>query len=381
MLLAGIVLCFLYLPLILKPFQYEPWIALPFHVTYAFLGQLFFLISALLILKKRGVWPVVFFPRPVEMARESLISFGLVIVMSISVGILVHFLGRALGLQREAPNLMRIMQNGPSNGLVIAVMLMGFLLAPVAEELFFRGFLHNALKKWLPITAAVGIQTTLFAVTHHYDLLNTVAILLIGLTFTLIYEQRKNLLRPMLMHAFLNGIAIVPFLLLSLQNYHVPAATWEAAGKDPEWIMPDDPEIPMQENGFEQWQYAINTWGSNGSRHWKKEASAFRSVCIYFPKDRTSCAKAKLGIVTIYSNHLFDYRRAITEAQDLMSGYPEQRPQIATALAKMGWSYYMLRDSERSHAAFRDIMTQHKDQLDAVKSAKKGLDWLEKLKK
>jgi len=376
---AGVVLFFPYILLILKPFQYEPWIALPFYSALAFLGQLSFLITALWIIKKRNAWPVVFMPRPVHLGREGLKAFALVLAMNLAVGLFVFFLGMALNMQREAPDLMRLMQGGPNSLPIIGIMLMGFLLAPVAEELFFRGFLYNALKQWLPVPAAIGIQSVLFAVIHNYDLLNTVAILLVGLTLTIIYQRQGNLLRPMLMHAFLNGMVIIPFLFLSMQNYHVPAATWEESRIDPAWMTPDSPDIPPQKNADDQWQYAVDTWGSKGSRQWKKEASAFRSVCLHFPEDRTACAKAKLGVITIYANHLFDYRRAVTEAQFLLKEYPEQRLQVASALAKMGWSHYMLQDFAQSRAAFLLVTQQHADSKNAAVSAQKGLLWLEKI--
>ncbi len=235
------------------------------------------------------------------------------------------------------------------------------------------------MKQWLPVPVAIGTQSVLFAVIHNYDLLNSVAILLVGLTVTIIYQRQGNLLRPMLMHAFLNGMVIIPFLFLSMQNYHVPAATWEESRTDPAWMLPDSPDIPLQKNGTDQWQYAVDTWGSKGSRQWKKEASAFRSVCLQFPEDRTACAKAKLGVITIYSSHLFDYRRAVAEAQLLLEEFPEQRLQVASALVKMGWSYYMLQDFAQSRAAFILVIQQHADSKDVAASAQKGLLWLDKI--
>ncbi len=99
-----------------------------------------FLITALWIIKKRNAWPVVFIPRPVQLGKEGLKAFVLVLAMNLAVGLFVLFLGMALNMQREAPDLMRLMQGGPNSLPIIGIMVMGFLLAPVAEELFFRGF-------------------------------------------------------------------------------------------------------------------------------------------------------------------------------------------------------------------------------------------------
>ncbi len=98
--------------------------------------------------------------------------------------------------------------------------------------------------------------------------------------------------------------------------------------------------------------YAISNWGSKGSKEWKKETNAFKAVSLWFPEDREACAKALNGMAAIYFRHLTDYRRGILTARMLEEKYPEQRGQCASALAKMGWSHYMIKEFDKSRKAF-----------------------------
>jgi len=83
-----------------------------------------------------------------------------------------------------------------------------------------------------------------------------------------------------------------------LQNFYIPAETWNEAKANPNWLNASPTEdIKQQKNGTQQRQYAIDTWGSRGSRQWKMEANAFNAVCIWFLKIEQNARKLKLGIV------------------------------------------------------------------------------------
>ncbi|MBI4260050.1 MAG: CPBP family intramembrane metalloprotease [Actinobacteria bacterium] len=85
------------------------------------------------------------------------------------------------------------------------------VLAPVAEELFFRGLLFGALRGRMPFLPAAAISAVVFAATHFqpdafsYLLLASV-ILVVGLGLALIYERRGSLLAPILAHALFNAV-------------------------------------------------------------------------------------------------------------------------------------------------------------------------------
>ncbi|MDY6839800.1 MAG: CPBP family intramembrane glutamic endopeptidase [Thermodesulfobacteriota bacterium] len=236
-----------------------------------------------------------------------------------------------------------VSQLPPVNSLLIVVgYILGFTVWPVAEELFFRGFLYNAIKSHVSPLAAGFIQAAVFAAVHPYDAVNTYFMaFLFGVALVIVYEKRKNLISPVLVHAIYNALFIVPLLVLIGHNYYRPATNWDEAIEKPEWLRPSPPaEIERQGNGMEQWLYAINKWGSQGERRWKMEMNAFNAVCIWFPQDRKACAKAKVGMITIYQRYLLDYRRSIVEAENLLQQYrrvSESMTQRAGLLHYKAW--------------------------------------------
>jgi membrane protease YdiL (CAAX protease family) len=94
------------------------------------------------------------------------------------------------------------------------------LLAPVAEELFFRGFLYTALRQRLGIAAAVTISSLVFAIGH-IDALGVVAAsFIIGIALALAYEYTRSLWVAIAIHAFNNSLAtVLVYLLMLVQAY------------------------------------------------------------------------------------------------------------------------------------------------------------------
>jgi membrane protease YdiL (CAAX protease family) len=97
----------------------------------------------------------------------------------------------------------------------LAFIAMAVTLAPFAEETFLRGLMYNALRQRLHPVLAAPLQAAVFGYLHPFGLANSVAIAMAGLALALIYEWRKTLLTPILLHAAVNGVGIL-FLAASL---------------------------------------------------------------------------------------------------------------------------------------------------------------------
>jgi membrane protease YdiL (CAAX protease family) len=108
------------------------------------------------------------------------------------------------------------------------------LLAPVAEELFFRGFFYTALRQRLGIVAAAMISSLVFAIGH-IDALGVVAAsFIMGIALALAYEYTRSLWAAIAIHAINNSLATVMlYLMLLLQSY------LQGQGIDPtQWTSP-----------------------------------------------------------------------------------------------------------------------------------------------
>ena len=77
----------------------------------------------------------------------------------------------------------------------ITFLLVGALIGPIAEEIFFRGILYGFFRRW-GIPAAVLLSTLLFVLPHsHSSALGIPVTQLIGgILFAVAYEIEKNLL-------------------------------------------------------------------------------------------------------------------------------------------------------------------------------------------
>jgi membrane protease YdiL (CAAX protease family) len=95
------------------------------------------------------------------------------------------------------------------------------ILAPIAEEVFFRGVVFNAWlreggRRWAYIGSAA-----LFAAIH-LSLLSFLPIFLLGLALAWVYQRRGNLLAPIAMHGTLNGISVAMALLVRFEVVQLP---------------------------------------------------------------------------------------------------------------------------------------------------------------
>ena len=97
----------------------------------------------------------------------------------------------------------------------LAFIAMAVTLAPVAEELFYRGLLYNALRQRLHPILAATVQAVVFGYKHPFGLANSVGIGMAALLLALFYEWRKTLLAPILVHATMNTVGMA-LLTLSL---------------------------------------------------------------------------------------------------------------------------------------------------------------------
>jgi len=86
---------------------------------------------------------------------------------------------------------------------VLYFFLVGGIVAPMTEEVFFRGILYGFLRRW-GIAVALVLSTCAFAFTHGlghgFPLTQVVG----GILFAAAYEMEKNLLVPITIHCLGN---------------------------------------------------------------------------------------------------------------------------------------------------------------------------------
>ena len=87
------------------------------------------------------------------------------------------------------------------------------LVAPVGEELFFRGFLFGALRRRFGLRIAAVASAVPFALVHFYVLLMPL-LLVFGIVLAYVYERRGSIFASIAAHAAFNVVGFLFYLLL-----------------------------------------------------------------------------------------------------------------------------------------------------------------------
>lgn len=127
----------------------------------------------------------------------------MLLFMIIIVSIFINIIAFYLGIPQKPQMIVEILQQIKSReGLVIAI-LMGSFLAPISEELYFRGFTYPLLKAhWGPWPAM--LVTSLIFATLHFDWFRLIPLTLGGLGLNLLYERTGSLFTSIVAHSVWN---------------------------------------------------------------------------------------------------------------------------------------------------------------------------------
>jgi membrane protease YdiL (CAAX protease family) len=146
----------------------------------------------------------------------------------------------------------------------IAFSVMAVTIAPVAEEIFFRGFLYNALRRVCPVWIAAVAQACLFGVGHLYEPLGIVAAFAIGLLLAAIYEWRKTLLANILVHGMFNLLPAVAIIAIAWSNANAPVIGITCSPDENEGLVIDKvfPGSPAEKADLRSGDVIVNYNGS-----------------------------------------------------------------------------------------------------------------------
>jgi membrane protease YdiL (CAAX protease family) len=317
---------------------------------------------ALWLYRKRiGVWPL----QPIsfkEFFRESLRAFCYLLIYFLGIYLLAALCYYYFGYTDNSNGMGRFDIFKSNTWFYIAALISAFTITPFCEELYFRGFLYNALKNRTHWIFAVIFQVLLFAFLHRYNWFGFLTIFWAGLLLTFLYERRKKLIAPILLHAQMNFLNVLAVLIFFMLNYHIPAKDWNEAKQNPAWLSDEPPAyVERQKTSEEQRYYAIHTWGSQGYRLWKREINTFHAFHVWFPEDQQACVNAKLSIAEIYTRYLKDYQRAVVAADDVIESDHGDRETKASAWLYKAYAYYYLGDYEKSLESVNIILNDYSD--------------------
>lgn len=86
-------------------------------------------------------------------------------------------------------------------------------MAPLFEEIMFRGFLLPSLTRYVPVWGSIILSAFLFAIAH-MSLSEVLPLMTLGIILGFVYVKSRNLLAPMLLHSLWNSGTLLSLFIL-----------------------------------------------------------------------------------------------------------------------------------------------------------------------
>ena len=116
-----------------------------------------------------------------------------------------------LGYEPMAQEVVKMFMDALERGNLLEISLMVFnavILAPLWEELIFRGLFFGYLKSRMPVLPALLFSSLVFA-AYHFNLAALLPLLIVGIAAGYVYERTRSLYFAIFFHAFFNGLSMV----------------------------------------------------------------------------------------------------------------------------------------------------------------------------
>lgn len=148
-------------------------------------------------------------------AKKGLL-YGLAVIPPIAgLSICVSAAFEALGIPAQPQALFEWLKGEPALGPRLFMMAAAVVIAPVAEELLFRGVLFAAVLKTRAFMPAALLTGFYFALVHLHAL-SFLPLLALGVAFAAGYAATGSIVTPIVMHAVFNTASLVFYLAAPL---------------------------------------------------------------------------------------------------------------------------------------------------------------------
>ncbi|MGA9920595.1 MAG: type II CAAX endopeptidase family protein [Candidatus Dormiibacterota bacterium] len=96
------------------------------------------------------------------------------------------------------------------------------VIAPIVEEIVFRGFIYGGLRPRWGVWASVLVSSAGFALAHSFSVGGSILLLgpslfIAGVALALVYERSRSLIPGIVLHASFNLIAVIAIFLVGTQ--------------------------------------------------------------------------------------------------------------------------------------------------------------------
>jgi membrane protease YdiL (CAAX protease family) len=178
---------------------------------------LFFLMTYVLIIRRRQVsWRDLGFRSPPALALSLLVPIfvGQCVLISIVNTVVLQLIG-----QFQNPQVAALTAPGGfawSN--FVAVFAVAAIIAPIVEEILFRGLLYQWLRAHTSVAVAVIVSAAIFSAVHVIPLLFP-ALFVVGVILALVFEWTRSLWTTIALHFLQNSLAVIGIFVLQAYGF------------------------------------------------------------------------------------------------------------------------------------------------------------------
>lgn len=91
---------------------------------------------------------------------------------------------------------------------ILFLVISSSIVAPIIEEIIFRGILLNALARVMSVKGAVLVSSVVFGLLHRTSVATVVTAAVMGIVLACIYLANRNLVNSMVVHGLYNFLAL-----------------------------------------------------------------------------------------------------------------------------------------------------------------------------
>lgn len=181
--------------------------------TAAFISLIVITLGSFLHFRKIRVLQLLGF-HTIPLWRAAGVALGLLAAAYPLIGAASYAMERGLGVDADRQEIVSFFSEAARHSnfrTVIVTMLLGMVLAPIAEEFIFRGYLYGIFKRYFGMFAGTLLNAALFA-CFHLNLMSLPGLSILAICLTLAYELTGTIAVPMFMHAMFNSLTFAALL-------------------------------------------------------------------------------------------------------------------------------------------------------------------------
>lgn len=140
-------------------------------------------------------------------SKPSILSYVYIVILAAVSTFGVNNLIDLSNIIEVFPGFKEVAQSIYGGNIIIEVLTV-VIMAPIVEELMFRGLVYKRLRRDIKPIYAILISALLFGV-YHMNVVQGLYAFVIGALMAYVYEKYKTLVAPILFHAVANGISVI----------------------------------------------------------------------------------------------------------------------------------------------------------------------------